>query len=390
MQEEVQEAPQPKSDTTMQIEELPLPKFFKWIVTERLKKRNVIDLTPIDLTVTAESPESNSPPVKKILPYPECLKGILHGMSTWREDIRRFPKKLEEGDEEINHYWEDISFEEDVDEEINYQYWLSVIKSDDYKSKFLTEREQVLSNYQERFVTKLHERFASNYWKEDDDCCITLPAGTKCNDSISMLNFDRFFNNSWLSDENINFYLRLIEMRNYNLRKLYKTNRMKIIAFNSFFINHLIKDIDKFVDEEKLHSDEFCTSIISNMSRSKYKWMKNIKLGKNVWKIFIPIHIINHWTLICINFETKGIVYYDSLGSSSNDANGNFYLKVVCIWLQNVLKEEDFYLMWRTSVKKNCPQQSNSDDCGVFCLVIADYLSDDLSTKDRSYAGSNL
>jgi sentrin-specific protease 1 len=74
----------------------------------------------------------------------------------------------------------------------------------------------------------------------------------------------------------------------------------------------------------------------------------------------------------------KEIHYYDSMSGS-----GAKYLEGMKKWLQDEYrdkKKEDLNVEnWILKDKeKNVPQQRNGVDCGMFSIICADFLSDDL------------
>jgi sentrin-specific protease 1 len=84
----------------------------------------------------------------------------------------------------------------------------------------------------------------------------------------------------------------------------------------------------------------------------------------------------NHWVLAVIQFRERKIVYFDSLGDS-----GRIVLSNLLNFLQdehmNKKKEplfggEKWILI---DSFKECPQQRNYYDCGVFMLIRAQYLA---------------
>lgn len=149
----------------------------------------------------------------------------------------------------------------------------------------------------------------------------------------------------WLNSDIVNFYLKLIMQRCNELKNL-----PLVYSFESYFLN----------------------ALIDNFNRAK-KWVKNVDLFSFVI-IFIPVHIgENHWCLIVVYTEKKLIYYYDSL-HRTNDS----ILSKVKKFLEFLEKDRNFVLnsnIWRIEYPKDCPSQNNSDDCGVFCLTIAEHLA---------------
>ena len=106
------------------------------------------------------------------------------------------------------------------------------------------------------------------------------------------------------------------------------------------------------------------------------RWTKKIDIfSKN--KLFIPIHIEDsHWCLVYVNFPEKAIKYYDSMGGRNFKC-----LKLILKYLMlehDDKKGKDFHPSgWLLMNVKNCPQQLNYWDCGVFVCMFAEYLSRD-------------
>lgn len=149
----------------------------------------------------------------------------------------------------------------------------------------------------------------------------------------------------WLNSDIVNFYLKLLMQRCDKLKNL-----PSIYSFESYFLNAL--------------SHSFI--------RAKH-WIKNINIFTFAI-ILIPVHVgENHWCLIAVYTEQKLICYYDSM-HRTNDS----ILSKVQTFLERLAKNNNVKLnsnSWKIEYSKNCPLQNNSDDCGVFCLTIAEHLT---------------
>ena len=103
-------------------------------------------------------------------------------------------------------------------------------------------------------------------------------------------------------------------------------------------------------------------------------------------KLFFPINITNtHWTLAVIYVTEKRIQYYDSIAGYGGPALEDKYLNALFQWLQDEHKDKCGTELpdkesWKKDRcnKKSTPQQKNGVDCGVFTIMFADYLSDNL------------
>jgi Ulp1 family protease len=95
--------------------------------------------------------------------------------------------------------------------------------------------------------------------------------------------------------------------------------------------------------------------------------------------IFIPVNILNrHWTLIVIKLDKKEMHYYDSM-----HGNGVKYTDIAMGWLVNEMKVKrniDMVISeWDVIIKHDNPKQFNDpNECGMFTIMCADFLSDDL------------
>lgn len=118
-------------------------------------------------------------------------------------------------------------------------------------------------------------------------------------------------------------------------------------------------------------------------------------------KIFIPVHLPGHWTLCVIEPQVQKISLYDSfLQAKYYEAYHEEVLQNLLLWLKceqddQILNDE--YKMgtehnweaWSLAVIQTCPQQEpGSNDCGVFTILAADYLTDDLPLNYTASEGS--
>lgn len=162
-------------------------------------------------------------------------------------------------------------------------------------------------------------------------------------DSNEKLDFECDNSHLYLNDEVINKYMDLITAR----------SPKTVYAFNTFFYLAL---------SAKGYS-HVC------------RWTKKIDIFSKK-KLFIPIHIDEHWCLVYVDFTKKTIQYFDSLRGRNFKC-----LKLILKYLmmEHVDKKgEEFHPSgWLLINVKNCPQQLNSWDCGVFACMFAEYLSRD-------------
>jgi sentrin-specific protease 1 len=98
----------------------------------------------------------------------------------------------------------------------------------------------------------------------------------------------------------------------------------------------------------------------------------------NFDRLFIPTNINNmHWTMIVVKMHWKEMHYYDSMSRV-----GTMYTNLVkaCLVREMYLKKYLELNVWRVVTQEaNVPQQgTNGNECGVFTMMCADFLSDNL------------
>ena len=170
---------------------------------------------------------------------------------------------------------------------------------------------------------------------------------------------------TWLNDEVINFYMQLLQQRN---EAQCGQNKKKLPSYflNSFFLT-------KLLDGTGIYT-------YANVRR----WTKKFDVF-SADKIFFPINVSNtHWTLAVVHMHDQRIQYYDSMGGK-----GTKYLDALLRWVQDEHEDKKAKLgsggqfdatRWRRvgTIQATTPQQRNGVDCGVFCILFADFLSDNL------------
>jgi sentrin-specific protease 1 len=164
-----------------------------------------------------------------------------------------------------------------------------------------------------------------------------------------------------LNDEVVNFYMELLQDRDNSLHAKYPSSRVRSYYFNSFFITKLL----------------ICDNCYTYLNVTR--WTKTIDIFE-MDKIFFPINLNNeHWAMAVVFMRRKRICYYDSLSW-----NGEKYVNGLMQWVQDegINKKNGMRVdaaEWELSYKEsNVPQQTNGYDCGVFSIICADFISDDL------------
>jgi sentrin-specific protease 1 len=108
-------------------------------------------------------------------------------------------------------------------------------------------------------------------------------------------------------------------------------------------------------------------------------------------KIFIPINISQtHWALAVILVQDKEILYFDSM---KRKGKGTKYNKALLQWLVDEARTKK-NINLNTSEWKlkdmDCPQQHNGYDCGVFLIMAANFISDNLRVVEDNYGQAHM
>ena len=109
-------------------------------------------------------------------------------------------------------------------------------------------------------------------------------------------------------------------------------------------------------------------------------------------KVIIPINVRNtHWTLGVIFMEEKEIRYYDSYLKKFNERN---ILEAIWQWLFDEVSIKKGISLnkseWKIWPVPETPQQINGYDCGVFTIMCADFLMDNISIRESTYSQANM
>jgi sentrin-specific protease 8 len=158
---------------------------------------------------------------------------------------------------------------------------------------------------------------------------------------------------NWLNDQIISFVFEYFEYEKYN--SLVEEN--KIIFLNPNFTqilkinNDMGQLIEVFLDPLEVLKTEVIIFPINNNSTA------TIAGG-------------SHWSIMAIYKNEHRFVHYDSFHSANKEIAIKIYNKFKSYFQCNHFHEEI-----------TCPQQSNTSDCGVYLLAIADAIANSLLTK---------
>jgi len=195
---------------------------------------------------------------------------------------------------------------------------------------------------------------------------LRVPEG---NDEVRPMKFDIPIINStilrlrpgiWLNDEIVNFCMSMLQERDKELVSR-NPNRSPSFFFNSYFISKLLDEGGYKYANVKRWSTRFKINIFE------------------LSKVFFPVNISNnHWTMAMVDMKKKQVCYYDSF-----HAKGDKYLNGLMNYVvdeglakHNIVVDRSEWTF--ISANSSSPMQTNGCDCGVFSIMCADFLSDDL------------
>uniref|UniRef100_A0AAX7TSP0 Ubiquitin-like protease family profile domain-containing protein n=1 Tax=Astatotilapia calliptera TaxID=8154 RepID=A0AAX7TSP0_ASTCA len=159
---------------------------------------------------------------------------------------------------------------------------------------------------------------------------------------------------SWLNDEVMNFYLSLIMERSSG-----EAGRLKVYSFSTFFF-------------PKLRGGGGGQA---GGHAAVKRWTKAVDLF-TFDLILVPLHLGVHWALAVIDFRSKTVKSYDSMGRRHDDISSLLLLYLIEEHKAKKGRELDCTKWTVGSLKASeIPQQKNGSDCGVFACKYADYIA---------------
>ncbi|KAK7904187.1 hypothetical protein WMY93_016794 [Mugilogobius chulae] len=156
----------------------------------------------------------------------------------------------------------------------------------------------------------------------------------------------------WLNDEVINFYLSLVMDRSSG-------GGPRVYSFSTFFFPKL----------QGLGAGQ------TGGHAAVKRWTKAVDLFL-CDLILVPLHLGVHWAMAVIDFKSKTVKTYDSMGQRHDDI-----CKLLLLYIQEEHKvkkgrELDVSKWSVCSMRAHeIPQQKNGSDCGVFACKYADYIA---------------
>ena len=167
----------------------------------------------------------------------------------------------------------------------------------------------------------------------------------------------------------INYYLRMLDHRDKVLC-LHDKDRLPSFFVDSLFIHLVLQHTE---------NEEIGNSSLKAFEDVVKRTTRNIDIF-SCEKMFIPTNINNyHWSMTVVNFPLHEIHYYDSM-----NGNGKKYTDVLIKWLacESMFRKQielDIKEWKIISQEPHVPQQTgNGTECGVFTMMCADFLLDDI------------
>ena len=204
-------------------------------------------------------------------------------------------------------------------------------------------RTQVPSQFQEKLAQHLRQLTAKESKDVGDAIGSADVVAELGNAGITGIHMQCLRDREWLNDEIINAYITLLN------GQLQESNSSVFIA-----------------------STFWTTKWRGKFERNGFlRWLgkADVEIGK-LTKLILPFHMGNsHWCLGTIDIPIRRLAYYDSLGGS-----GEAPLDLMQKMKTALGHEEEF----RRDTPKHIPQQNNGCDCGVFMLMYARYISENL------------
>ncbi|XP_060880475.1 uncharacterized protein LOC132952259 [Metopolophium dirhodum] len=217
---------------------------------------------------------------------------------------------------------------------------------------------------------KKGENFNFNGW---------LKTVEKCPQQLNTRNFRVFvcmYADYFLTGAPLNFSQQ--HMSKYKRQIALEIKKKKSVPNELFYNDEVINDYMNLITERSPDTvyafNTFFYKALSDYGYSHVcRWTKNIDIF-SMQKLFIPIHIKDHWCLVYVCFPQKSINYYDSMGRSNMNC---IQLILKYLMLEHDDKKgEDYHPSgWLLTNVKNCPRQTNNWDCGVFVCMYAENLS---------------
>ncbi len=214
---------------------------------------------------------------------------------------------------------------------------------------------------------------------------VTEPIGNKykirCNDNIliDLASFHSLNEREWIDDAVIQIYFQLLQNRDDALCNLYK-NRKASYFLEPFFFLQLLGTVRGVKIEQNApdYTERY------NFFELPPYYFDNLKKAK---RIYVPINVDgNHWIMAVIHVQFFSVVIYDSLYHAGRKNNYSDKLlrfgKYLIRWYSDAVTfitgDRIDNNQWQCNMYEGNIQQDNGYDCGVYVMMTADFMSDNL------------
>ena len=156
---------------------------------------------------------------------------------------------------------------------------------------------------------------------------------------------------SWLNDNIIDFYFNLLSNKGFN-----KHLNQSINVISSLEFTRYAKNIQAISDLIIKHNNIFDFDLS-----------------------IIPICIYDHWSMVLINTKDKKVRFYDSNIKLKTNKERKDSIKAFVIHIINKDSTDKKIIFnicdWIFRAQSSLPQQSNTNDCGVYICSYAKHIS---------------
>ncbi|KAJ2859685.1 hypothetical protein GGI22_002913 [Coemansia erecta] len=192
--------------------------------------------------------------------------------------------------------------------------------------------------------------------------------------TLSETDLDALSPGEWVTDDVIDFYFRYLKHRYFPGNKKYV---------------YIPVNLANLLTERAVEStSRYIQDLASDANALDYE-TQCLRKPKNIKVAFLPIFGDGHWSLLVYRWEHKSrlpeFLHFNSYLNSTR-ANHTQCARTALINLLYVFRANDPEMtISKESYKlvvKNCPQQTNGNDCGVFVCMYAYVLSSRLAARE--------
>jgi hypothetical protein len=210
------------------------------------------------------------------------------------------------------------------------------------------------------------------------------------NANLYMSDFQSLKPGAWIDDQIISKYFDLLQKRDKILTSFYN-ERLESYYLDPYFLPKLLN-----VDSLFLNPTDYTINFeyYNILTPTILDIFFSLPTLNTLDKIYVPINLGgSHWILAVIFVQLNKVTIYDSLfdGTDSHRNNLLRFSNYLFQWyLETDKMQHDLYVPdtnnikqreideWEMEVYDGSIKQTNSFDCGVYVMMTADFLSDDL------------